>query len=142
MNINFKKFRREIIGLIIGSGYTVSMYDDKGKGPIASSELAKYVYLDELGMIIKMPDDYFDEDKELIIYKSGAMGVDEFYDFFQMIKSTSVKNGISVTVRSFTSEVIPRHISGKIKAEFEEQRSRIQESWLDHTVPHLINFID
>lgn len=141
MKINYDKVKEEIANLFSGLGHTISIFDENGKGPISSTKQAKYINVKNIGIMIKLPDGRFDENREVIIYKSSKLDLDSFKDIFTRVRSLSRKHGLSVNLRSFDKEINPKHLSSQVKAK-EENRQAISETSLEQSFPHLINYLD
>lgn len=142
MNVNFDKLKEQVVnslsGLSGGMGFSLRLFDENGEGPISSSKNTKYIDLKDFGLMIKLPNNSYSDNNEIIIYKGSQVEVEDFKKILQRLKSVGLKHGVTVNIRSFNSPIVPKKLAGEIKAKSEEES--ISESIT--SFPHISNFLD
>src|SRR5574343_312404 len=117
MAINYKKVNEEIVKVARGIGYTIKMFDEKGSGPIATAENARYIELSLDGIMISVPVGNASEIDEIYIYAGKKKDRSKFLSLIQKIKNIGHFNGLGMTIRTFeTDKVSPAQFSDDARA--------------------------
>jgi hypothetical protein len=117
MAINYKKVNEEIVKVARGLGYTIKMFDEKGSGPIATAENARYIELAPDGIMISVPVGNSSEIDEIYIYAGKKKDRSKFLSLIQKIKNIGHFNGLGMTIRTFeTDKVSPAQFSDDARA--------------------------
>lgn len=132
MKIPHEHIIEEIFKHAKGLSYTIKMFDEDGGGPISNPKLAKYIYLEDEGVMISMPDESSDnEHSEIFIYPGdiGALkDLKKFKNFLKTVKRIARLNGVGVTVRNYDAEAPLQKVVGQIKSDRELDEKEVQET--------------
>lgn len=121
MSINYKRVNEEIVKVARGLGYTIKMFDEKGSGPIATAENARYIELSPDGIMISVPVGNTSEVDEIYIYAGKKKDRSKFLSLIGKIKNIGHFNGLGMTIRTFeTNKVAPAQFADSARSAKEQ----------------------
>lgn len=106
-------------------GRSVFMYDSQGKGPVASPENAKWIFVKPDNILISLPKEGSSE--EIFIYRTTGKSDNDFKDILNRIRRVTLKHRIGITLMNYEQSVAAAEMLSHIRREIEELEETVSE---------------